>query len=117
MVLGVNIKDKKYPHDIILKPRPINLPLQNKSEHVIDISAGRAHLLVLTNEGLYTLGNNGYGQCGRPIVKNENYKQSTVINYIPNIRGTKMVAVTAGQDHRYLIKQICFDYYKMMFLN
>jgi len=77
------------------------LPLQNNSTKVVDMAAGRAHLLILTTEGLFTLGNNAYGQCGRPIILNENYKNSTVVHCIPDIKGNKIIAVTAGQDHRY----------------
>ena len=85
---------------IIIRPRPIYLPLKGKTAKVLGLSAGRAHLLILTDEGVYTLGNNGYGQCGRPIISNENYLNSRAINYIPDIKGDKIKRVTAGQDHR-----------------
>lgn len=75
------------------------------------MAAGRAHLLILTTEGLFTLGNNAYGQCGRPIILSENYEKSMVIHCIPDIKGNKIIAVAAGQDHRYKIfKQFNFNY-------
>lgn len=98
---GFNEKDKKFPNGLVREPRPIHLPIKDSSSKVIDIAAGRAHLLVLTNEGLFTLGNNAYGQCGRPIITNESYDKSRVIHHIPDIKGKKIKAVTAGQDHRY----------------
>lgn len=101
MLLGFNEKDKKFPNGLITEPRPINLPIKDSSTKVLDMSAGRAHLLVLTNEGVFTLGNNAYGQCGRPIILNENYENSRVVHHIPNIKEKKIKAVTAGQDHRY----------------
>lgn len=83
-------------------PRPIQLPLKKASTKVTGLAAGRAHLLVLTTEGLFTLGNNGYGQCGRPIIVDEDYKNSKIVHHIPDIKGKQIKSVTAGQDHRYL---------------
>ena len=93
--------DRKFPNGLITEPRLINLPVKDSSTKVLDMAAGRAHLLVLTDEGLFTLGNNAYGQCGRPIIPEENYEKSRVIHHIPNIKEKKIKAVTAGQDHRY----------------
>ncbi|EZA47607.1 Williams-Beuren syndrome chromosomal region 16 protein-like protein, partial [Ooceraea biroi] len=72
---------------------------------VLGMAAGRAHLLVLTTEGLFTLGNNAYGQCGRPIVFNEDYKKSVIVHHVPDIKGNKITAVTAGQDHSVLLTE------------
>ncbi|XP_053983627.1 RCC1-like G exchanging factor-like protein [Hylaeus volcanicus] len=103
--LGFNEKDRKFPNDLIVEPRPIPLPLKNSSADIIDMAAGRAHLLVLTNEGLFTLGNNAYGQCGRPIITDENYNKSRVVHHIPDIKGNKIKAVSAGQDHSILLTE------------
>lgn len=81
-------------------PNPIELPLRDNSTRVLAMAAGRAHALILTTEGLFTLGNNAYGQCGRPIISNEDYKRSKIVHHIPDIKGHKITAVTAGQDHR-----------------
>lgn len=86
----------------IFDPRPINLNLLTKTASVLSMAAGRAHLLILTNQGLFTLGNNAYGQCGRPIIEDEDYHKSRVVFRIPDIEGNKIAAVTAGQDHRYM---------------
>ncbi|XP_033334884.2 RCC1-like G exchanging factor-like protein isoform X1 [Megalopta genalis] len=103
--LGFNELDLKFPNDLIIEPRPIILPLKESSTRVIDIAAGRAHLLVLTNEGLFTLGNNAYGQCGRPIILKEEYNKSKVVHHISDIKGKKIKAVTAGQDHSILLTE------------
>ncbi|KAL0102780.1 hypothetical protein PUN28_018224 [Cardiocondyla obscurior] len=100
--LGYNFKDK---NPVIFIPRPITLPLQNSSTKVIGVAGGRAHLLILTTEGLFTLGNNAYGQCGRPIILSENYEKNMVVHSIPDIKGNKIVAVTAGQDHSILLTE------------
>lgn len=101
LAIGYNETDKKFPDNMVFIPRPINLPLENASTKVIGMAAGRAHLLILTTEGLFTLGNNAYGQCGRPIILNEDYKKNMVVHHIPNIKESKITAVAAGQDHRY----------------
>ena len=100
MYLGFHPKDEKLEVPIIKQPRPIFIPLKEKTTTVLGLAAGRAHLLVLTEEGVYTLGNNGYGQCGRPIINNEDYYRSKAVNFIPNIKGAKITSVGAGQDHR-----------------
>lgn len=103
--LGFHEMDRKFRNGLVIEPRPINLPIKDASTKVIGMSAGRAHLLVLTNEGVFTLGNNAYGQCGRPIIMNENYERSRVVHHIPNIKGKQIKAVTAGQDHSILLTE------------
>ncbi|KAF3429099.1 hypothetical protein E2986_06589 [Frieseomelitta varia] len=108
--LGFNEMDRKFPNGLITEPRLINLPVKDSSTKVLDMAAGRAHLLVLTDEGLFTLGNNAYGQCGRPIIPEENYEKSRIIHHIPNIKEKKVKAVTAGQDHSVLLTE-CGEVY------
>ncbi|XP_011501602.1 PREDICTED: Williams-Beuren syndrome chromosomal region 16 protein homolog [Ceratosolen solmsi marchali] len=103
--LGYHPLDEKLKIPIIKEPRPIYIPLKEKTTKVLGLAAGRAHLLILTDEGLFTLGNNGYGQCGRPIIGNENYVKSKVVHCIPNVEGAKITAVTAGQDHSILLTE------------
>ncbi|XP_047356984.1 RCC1-like G exchanging factor-like protein isoform X2 [Vespa velutina] len=95
----------KISLNVVTSPRPIHLPLKNSTADVISIAAGRAHLLILTNEGVFTLGNNGYGQCGRPIIVNENYSNSNVVHHISSIKGNRITSVTAGQDHSILLTE------------
>ncbi|CAG9855374.1 unnamed protein product [Phyllotreta striolata] len=89
-----------HPLETIFVPQPIHLPFKNpESARVTKLAAGRAHLLVLTDEGLFTLGNNSFGQCGRRVVPDENYGMSNYIHHIENIDGKKIVDVECGQDH------------------
>ncbi|XP_012278458.1 RCC1-like G exchanging factor-like protein isoform X2 [Orussus abietinus] len=103
--LGFDESDKKFKEDIIPAPRPIQLPLKQDTTDVLGIAAGRAHLLVLTKEGVFTLGNNGYGQCGREIIPDEKYSKSLVVHYIPNVKGECITGVMAGQDHSILLTE------------
>lgn len=67
---------------------------------VISIDAGRAHTVILTdNEGVFTLGNNAYGQCGRKINTNEEYKGSMVSHNIKKLGKENITDVCCGQDH------------------
>jgi alpha-tubulin suppressor-like RCC1 family protein len=82
-------------------PQKVNLPLAHpKKTRVVGIACGRAHSLVLTDaEGVFSLGHNGYGQCGRRIVPDEDYFNSGCVhNMAP--ASERVVAVCCGQDSR-----------------
>ncbi|EFA10131.2 RCC1-like G exchanging factor-like protein [Tribolium castaneum] len=89
-----------HPLEIIYFPQAIKLPLKNPTKtRIRKLAAGRAHLVVLTDEGLFLLGNNAYGQCGREIIQDENYFLSNYINHIPDIDSKKVTDIECGQDH------------------
>lgn len=81
----------------------IVLTMNNEFQYtfqIIGLSAGRAHTVILTdNEGAYTLGNNAYGQCGRKINPNEEYKGSMVTHNIKRLGKETITDVCCGQDH------------------
>ncbi|EDW45447.1 GM16641 [Drosophila sechellia] len=94
--------------DVIIYPTAIKLPrVQGETDEdmrVKSMSAGRAHLVVLTQNGtIFTLGNNSYGQCGRSIIEEERYSKSALIHRISqeDICGKEdeVVQVECGQDH------------------
>ncbi|XP_048468264.1 RCC1-like G exchanging factor-like protein isoform X2 [Rhincodon typus] len=92
--------DRTKGYEFVLEPSPVPLPLERPQEtRVIQVSCGRAHSLLLTdNEGVFSMGNNAYGQCGRSIVDNEIYSGSQIIHRIEDL-DDKIVEVTCGQDH------------------
>ena len=60
--------------------------------------------MVLTNLGIISFGNNSYGQCGRPIIENEEYfGNEAVIQNISNnfdiASGDEIVSIKCGLDH------------------
>ncbi|TMS13738.1 RCC1-like G exchanging factor-like protein [Larimichthys crocea] len=63
-------------YDYVLEPSPVALPLVKPLQtRVVQVASGRAHSLVLTDqEGVFSMGNNVYGQCGRQIVEDEVYR-------------------------------------------
>ncbi len=83
----------------VIQPGLIHLPFNKPHDARINsISCGRAHSIVLTNEGLYSFGNNSYGQCGRNIIENEEYFNNPSV--IQSIQvDDKIVEVKCGQDH------------------
>lgn len=67
---------------------------------IIGLAAGRAHTVALTdNEGVYTLGNNAYGQCARKINPKEEYRGSMVSYNLKRLGQEKITNVCCGQDH------------------
>lgn len=93
-------QDRTKGYEYILEPSPVPLPLEKPQEtRVLQVSCGRAHSLVMTdNEGVFSLGNNAYGQCGRNIVDSEIYSGSHIIHHIEGL-DSKVVEVACGQDH------------------
>ncbi|XP_054511685.2 RCC1-like G exchanging factor-like protein isoform X4 [Pan troglodytes] len=93
-------KDKMRGYEYVLEPSPVSLPLDRPQEtRVLQVSCGRAHSLVLTDrEGVFSMGNNSYGQCGRKVVENEIYSESHRVHRMQDFDG-QVVQVACGQDH------------------
>ncbi|KAJ3589828.1 hypothetical protein NHX12_010669 [Muraenolepis orangiensis] len=93
-------KSNLQSYDYVLEPSPVALPLsQPQATRVVQVACGRAHSLVLTDkEGVFSMGNNAYGQCGRSIVEDEVYSGSHIIHKIEGF-DSKVIQVTCGQDH------------------
>ena len=102
--IGYQAARRDYPLGIVLAPVPVGIRFQNPTKtKVTSIGAGRAHLIVCTdNEGVFSLGNNSYGQCGRDIVENEKYMGSETVYNIPKFTDERIVHVECGQDHTYV---------------
>lgn len=98
--LGVTNK----PIEILIYPAPIELPKQSEDEkfQATRVAAGRAHTIVLTDSGIvFTLGNNAYGQCARPVIPEENYFGRELIHRLApeSFNNQKIVDIVCGQDH------------------
>ena len=76
--IGYQLGREDKPLEVVIKPAVIELPL-GKEETVEKLACGRAHSLVLTNTGsVLSLGDNAYGQCGRPVIEEEDYFNNQV---------------------------------------
>lgn len=93
-------KDKNRGYEYVLEPSPVPLPLDRPQEtRVLQVACGRAHSLVLTDsEGVFSMGNNSYGQCGRKVVEGEVYSESHKVHRLQDFDG-QVVQVACGQDH------------------
>lgn len=67
------VRGPAHPLKMVYNIVPVRLPLQSRQSRVRKVAAGRAHSLVLTDEGVFSCGNNNFGQCGRRVIPNEEY--------------------------------------------
>jgi len=101
--IGYHQRAKGKPLEILIEPTKIDLPLTD-GESVEVVSCGRAHTLLVTSRGrLLSLGNNAYGQAGRPVIEEEDYARNQLINQIK--LDHKILHVYAGQDHSLLVTE------------
>ncbi|GAB1606706.1 RCC1-like G exchanging factor-like protein [Argonauta hians] len=90
--------------DYIIQPTNIEIPLvQPTKTKMTGIAAGRAHTVILTDqEGVFSLGNNAFGQCGRPIIETEKYRGSSTISKIRHLPDN-IKQVVCGQDNTFFL--------------
>ena len=82
-ILGYHAEVEDHPLQVLLKPVPTKLPNKGTTSKVKRIECGQAHTIALTSEGqVFSLGNNAFGQCGRPVIENEDYFRSQVIHSV-----------------------------------
>lgn len=98
------------PIEILIYPAPISLPKLSDDEkfQAKRVAAGRAHTLVLTDNGIvFTLGNNAYGQCARPVIPDEKYSGSDLIYRLSTetFKNQRIIDVVCGQDHSTFISE------------
>lgn len=93
-------RDRTKGYEHILEPSPVPLPLDKPQEtRVLQVSCGRAHSLILTdNEGVFSIGNNSYGQCARRVIEGEIYSESQLVHRVRPL-ASRVVQVVCGQDH------------------
>lgn len=92
---------RDHPLGMLISPAPIEVPV-SKTTNVIKVAAGRAHTVMVTDkEGVWTVGNNAYGQCGRSIITDEDYGKQTIYNRIRILDQLDIAQVECGQDTRW----------------
>lgn len=97
--IGYQCARKGHPMSLLTEPVGIALPLSSDKTKVVQVACGRAHTVVLTDkEGVLTLGNNAFGQCGRPVDPREDYLGNARVHKVQGIPGD-VVQVECGQDH------------------
>lgn len=100
------------PMELMFYPAPIDLPKvqENECMNIKKVAAGRAHSIALSeSDVLFTLGNNAYGQCGRPIIENEMFHSSKLVHRIDgkSIFGDndKVKDIVCGLDNSLLLTE------------
>ncbi|CDW54440.1 Williams Beuren syndrome chromosomal region 16 [Trichuris trichiura] len=101
-----------HPHNIspeqgiqyLIEPREIPLPLRfPDSTRVTHVACGKAHTVIATDkEGVYSLGGNQYGQCGRSIIENEDYTRCSISHKIDGLP-SDVTQVVCGMDHTIIV--------------
>lgn len=98
--IGYHSSRPGYPLEIVYTPSPIHSIGKSK---YIKASCGRSHSLLLTDEGkVVSLGNNSFGQCGRPIKESEVYfanKNLLTVESLPN----NISSIECGQDSSFFL--------------
>lgn len=100
------------PMELMFYPAPINLPKVREDENmnIKKVAAGRAHsIAVSATDVLFTLGNNAYGQCARPIIETESFEASKLVHRVDgkSIFGDddKVKDIVCGLDHSLLLTE------------
>lgn len=94
---------RDHPLGMLISPAPIEVPV-SKTTNVIKVAAGRAHTVMVTDkEGVWTVGNNAYGQCGRSIIADEDYGKQTIYNRIRILDQLDIAQVECGQDTSFFL--------------
>lgn len=100
------------PLEALIYPAPIQLPKSHDNENIniVKCAAGRAHSIVLSEEGvMFLFGNNSFGQCARQIVEDEEYFANQTINRIEtnSICGgnDKVKDIVCGLDHSLILTE------------
>ena len=100
------------PLQVLIVPSSIKLPVKSAEDFVTRVECGQSHTIVLTNLGeIFSLGSNAYGQCGRPVIEDEDYLNSKVIYSvkIPELESDdEIIDLECGINHSmFLSKKGC----------
>ncbi|CAL1273742.1 unnamed protein product [Larinioides sclopetarius] len=97
--IGYHCNKKRRPLETLAEPVPIALPLLNSGTKAVRVGCGRAHTIVITDkEGVFSLGNNSYGQCGVPVNAKAETDKFLSIHHIEGF-DEPVSEVVCGQDH------------------
>ncbi|KAG7160373.1 RCC1-like G exchanging factor-like protein-like [Homarus americanus] len=98
--IGNHEPRRGYPLGMLISPAPIEAPLDKSSK----VSSGRAHTVMLTDKGgVWTVGNNAYGQCGRSILPDEDYGRKAAYHRIKALDDITICHIECGQDTSFFL--------------
>lgn len=100
--IGFHSPRPGYPLEIVSTPSPILLP---SKAPIVKVSCGRSHSLLMNRDGdIFSLGNNSFGQCARPIVEDENYFGSKTVTKMESLP-SNIEQILCGQDHSFFLTE------------
>lgn len=100
--LGYQASRPGFPLEIVASPSPIWLPTDKP---IVEVACGRSHSLLKNSAGeIFSLGNNSFGQCGRPIVEREEYFASKKVHKIGSLP-SDIKQIACGQDHSLFLSE------------
>jgi RCC1-like G exchanging factor-like protein len=86
------------PLETVISIVPLPFP-GKKTSKVLALGAGGGHSLVsIEGEGLYSLGDNSSGQCGREIIKDEKYFGSKYVHKFSRFHDDPVVYICSRFD-------------------
>lgn len=98
--LGLQLSRQSKQMEMLIYPAKIPL---DSNIRIRSIDAGRAHLAMVTHSNtVLTLGNNSYGQAGRRIIKDEDFRAGNQLHSF-SLAGETVEEVVCGQDHTMLL--------------
>ncbi|VDP09534.1 unnamed protein product, partial [Soboliphyme baturini] len=102
--LGFHLSgDQGMSRQWLIQPEAINIPLCSPNGfHVVDVACGRLHTLIATDHEVFSLGNNSCGQCGRPIIEDEDYANNSIMHQVRGLEG-QVKNVVCGLDHSFVL--------------
>lgn len=61
-------------------------------------------MIATDKEGIFAIGSNAHGQCGRPVIENEDYSSTNIVKCVHGIEGVPVQAV-CGYDHSIIVSR------------
>ncbi|MPC28451.1 Williams-Beuren syndrome chromosomal region 16 protein [Portunus trituberculatus] len=61
--------------------------------------------MLTNNDSVWTVGNNAYGQCGRPVIPDEDYTRQAVYHRLKALDGISVKQVECGQDTSFFLSE------------
>ena len=91
-----------HPVECVIVPQEVQLPLKG-GENIARVECGLSHTLVLTDKGrVLALGSNAFGQCGRPVIEDEDYFRSKIVHDVKingGLDDDQVVDLECGLNH------------------